>query len=257
MYRRIFAFAAILPGLLVTDGFAKTISIQASRIAQPDKRGQVECNLYLPEARDYSLSEMAVKDAEVSDTAYADSRLLDVLTAFEAKTIRREGELSVINGPLGPLDLSYSENWFEVDLPDSNAAACVDSIQKLPLFWAEEGMPGVEFCTNDPYWGIQSAYLGSGSGPNRLNLPAAWEFTTGDPTVVVGVIDSGKNRDHQDFQGVNFIGESGYTLPHGQSVCSVIGAKTGNGKFMAGIADVTISMRRVDCLGCISPWQEL
>lgn len=47
---------------------------------------------------------------------------------------------------------------------------------------------------NDPYYGLQWHYP-------QINLPLAWDITTGSPAVVVGVVDSGILLSHPEFQG--------------------------------------------------------
>ena len=53
---------------------------------------------------------------------------------------------------------------------------------------------------NDPYWTEQI----SGQalwGLNKIQMPDAWEYSTGSRNVVVAVIDTGLDRWHQDLQG--------------------------------------------------------
>lgn len=64
-------------------------------------------------------------------------------------------------------------------------------------------LPEVEYATplyirrtylqpNDPHFSQQSAL-------QRLNLPAAWDITTGSPTVTIAIIDSGTDYEHEDL----------------------------------------------------------
>ena len=104
---------------------------------------------------------------------------------------------------------------------------------------------------NDPYYGRQWHY-------RQINLPAAWDVTTGDDDVVVAVIDSGVGP-HPDLSdrilrhrsgawvGYDFVDDdSNPTDPgdrkfgnkssfHGTHVAGTIGAKTDNGKGVAGV----------------------
>jgi subtilisin family serine protease len=92
------------------------------------------------------------------------------------------------------------------------------------------------------------------SFPNaNINIEPAWELTTGDTSIRVGVFDSGVNFSHEDFQntsqpatkvrGYDFV----YMTPigasftkdsygHGTAVAAIIGANRNNGKGGAGIA---------------------
>lgn len=92
-----------------------------------------------------------------------------------------------------------------------------------------------------------------------INLPQAWDVTTGDRNVIVAVVDSGVLLAHPDLQGqliagYDFIsdpaisldgdgidnnpddpGGTGTTLFHGTHVTGTIGAATNNGTGVAGI----------------------
>ena len=83
-------------------------------------------------------------------------------------------------------------------------------------------------------------------GIGRINLPSAWNITTGSSTVIVGVIDSGIRSDHEDLSAniaassyhKNCIdGTSALLDPggHGTQVAGVIAAKGDNGVGTAGV----------------------
>src|SRR5207247_8606247 len=107
----------------------------------------------------------------------------------------------------------------------------------------------------------QSAYAYAPATPNdqcyplqwhypKINLPAAWDVTTGAP-VIVAVVDTGIRFDHQDLQGVTVQGydfidnDSNPTDPgcvtapagpsHGTHVAGTIAALTNNGVGVAGV----------------------
>lgn len=46
---------------------------------------------------------------------------------------------------------------------------------------------------NDPWYSLQQLHL--------VNLPQAWNYTTGSSMIIVGVVDSGLLKDHPDLQG--------------------------------------------------------
>jgi serine protease len=90
-----------------------------------------------------------------------------------------------------------------------------------------------------------------------MNLPAAWDETTGSSGVVVAVIDSGIVADHPDFGGrllggYDFVSNAAYAADgdgrdsnpndpgyggvfHGTHVAGIIGAATDNGFGVAGV----------------------
>ena len=80
----------------------------------------------------------------------------------------------------------------------------------------------------------------------KINVPNAWNITTGSPSVKVAIIDTGIDSTHVDL-GVGYDGFSNISSTigincdlwlnsHGTEVAGIIGAKTNNGVGMAGIA---------------------
>ncbi|BCR04430.1 hypothetical protein DESUT3_14990 [Desulfuromonas versatilis] len=102
---------------------------------------------------------------------------------------------------------------------------------------AEADYPVRAFLTpNDPslasQWGMTSIAAGQ-----------AWNFVTGNPELVVGVVDSGIDYRHEDLSGkvvsgydfVNGDGDALDDVGHGTHIAGVIGAQTNNGKGVAGL----------------------
>ena len=65
---------------------------------------------------------------------------------------------------------------------------------------------------DDPYfyglWGLDNTGLFSGTEDADINAPEAWDITTGDPNVVVAVIDTGIDYTHEDL-AANMGGNTG------------------------------------------------
>jgi len=118
------------------------------------------------------------------------------------------------------------------------AADIVDSLE-------EDQIRTVSAVPSDPEYSNQWALP-------VLHLPEAWDFSTGSESVMVAVIDSGLDRTHPDFAGVNVCAGWDYTAfpettcttdgyGHGTAVTGVIAAQTDNGIGIAGVNwDVTI-----------------
>lgn len=82
---------------------------------------------------------------------------------------------------------------------------------------------------------------------NKINLPAAWNITTGSKNVKVGVVDTGIKRAHSDLTAnvsntlgySNELDQSGGHLVdsdgHGTNVAGVIGAVGNNNKGISGV----------------------
>jgi len=78
----------------------------------------------------------------------------------------------------------------------------------------------------------------------KIEAPAAWDTTTGSPSVVVAVVDSGVSVSHPDLsgkvlQGYDFFnGDADATDDngHGTAVAGITAASTNNGLGMAGVS---------------------
>lgn len=120
---------------------------------------------------------------------------------------------------------------------------------------------------NDPYYtSYARSYL------QRLQVEEAWAMTTGDPAVIVAIVDTGVDCRHEDLQGGcwvnqdevpdngvdddgngyvddrhgwNFVTDTpnpGDVHYHGTHVAGVVGARVNNGKGIAGMAGQTTLM---------------
>lgn len=94
---------------------------------------------------------------------------------------------------------------------------------------------------NDPYFQVGLPW-----SAETINLPDAWDITTGSPTIRVGIIDSGIDASHPDLQNrINedlsesfFGGVSPLEDPwgHGTHVAGIIGAQGNNEIGVAGVS---------------------
>lgn len=110
---------------------------------------------------------------------------------------------------------------------------CVESLEKRHRICRKDR-------TDDPGY----SYLWEYSGKYSINVEDAWEYTTGDPSVVVCVVDEGVGLRHEDLawncgtEHKDFVrGNSSVTAgDHGCHVAGTIAGVRNNGKGMAGIA---------------------
>ena len=158
-------------------------------------------------------------------------------------------------------DVLWAEPNYLLNVPD-------EPIHTFPAR-SEEGTPAQHlgtFIPNDPYYTSYSdTYL------RPLGVETAWGITKGSPKVIVAVIDTGVDCEHEDLQGACWRNEDeipdngvdddrngyvddvdGWNFPqdrphptdvhyHGTHVAGIIAARVNNGKGIAGMAgNVTI-----------------
>lgn len=132
-----------------------------------------------------------------------------------------------------------------VRLPDSSlsqaADAAIATAQSQPQVRtaAFDGVASVAFTPNDPDFNNASLVF----APQLIQAPAAWDATLGQADVVIAMLDTGIQMDHEEFQGRLM---AGYDFQnddpdpmddqgHGTHVAGIAGAGTDNGLGMAGI----------------------
>lgn len=148
--------------------------------------------------------------------------------------------------------VKYSE-----DVPHTKAAG---SLELLDGVHAVEPVRKIKSTAvfNDPYfsrlWGLSSAF--------DINVEPVWElYTTGNPDVVVAIVDSGVDLDHEDL-AANVLASGHHDFvsnaprvsagDHGTHVAGTIAAVSNNGKGVSGIAggDFAAGQGGVKLLSC-------
>ena len=114
----------------------------------------------------------------------------------------------------------------------------------LSLVLAAAAAPGVGADPNDPFWPQEW-------GPSLTRASDLWQYSTGDPSIVIAVVDTGLSQPllkatpqstpvpdmTSVVPGWDIVGNdsaTGDTFGHGTWVSSIIGAQGGNGVGMAG-----------------------
>lgn len=105
------------------------------------------------------------------------------------------------------------------------------------------GIVHISSTPNDPKWNLQW-------GPKKIYAPEAWDYQNGSTNIVVAVIDTGVDYNHEDlaghvYQGYDFANNDSdpmddSTMSHGTKVAGISGAIMNNGKGIAGVAQSKI-----------------
>lgn len=159
---------------------------------------------------------------------------------------------------------------WQLRVPPNKIASVLVLLKQNPAveFVEYDYIARIQQTPNDPLWSAQS-YL------NQMQIPQAWDVTTGATNIVVAVIDTGVDVNHpdlkgkfwtnageigtdaagkdkrtngsdddgngfiDDWQGWNFVANTGNVMDdhgHGTHVAGIIGANSNNGQGIAGIS---------------------
>ncbi|NLJ82590.1 MAG: S8 family serine peptidase [Bacteroidales bacterium] len=136
-------------------------------------------------------------------------------------------------------------NYYEIHLPDSFIKSkSIDSFDSLlknsKAFDAIYRSDYYELACDNPV-PINDTWIANNlinnDALNLLNAQCAWTITTGDPNIIVGVIDTEFDTTHEDLINtfVGAVGSQTYFQNHGTSVSSCVATGTNNSKGIAGI----------------------
>ncbi|NOZ73381.1 MAG: S8 family serine peptidase [Chloroflexi bacterium] len=129
-----------------------------------------------------------------------------------------------------------------VEVPAVTARAAQAEITENPdvRFLEPDGRVSIVLTPDDPdYNNLSLVY-----GPQLMNAPVAWDYTLGDPSVIIGIIDTGLDASHPEFAGrivpgwdfVNNDSDPSDDHGHGTHVSGIATAGINNGIGMVGIA---------------------
>ncbi len=138
-------------------------------------------------------------------------------------------------------DWKHLENYYVIETPKQrNPKAVARDYKKDPnVISAKESsiVYAFDVTPNDPEFSKQY-------GLTNISAPQAWDRTKGTSEVIIAVLDTGIDTDHEDFSGridsrgkdfVNGDNNPEDDFGHGTAVSGVLGAVTNNGKGVAGV----------------------
>ena len=149
--------------------------------------------------------------------------------AIRSAVLAAGGRIEEPSGDTGYVKVSAG------DRPAAEVAALLDRSTLV----SEVGPNTIRYAAaipNDPNFSQQSSYL------QAMNLPAAWDSTTGNDSMIMAIIDSGVQLNHPDLAGrlvpgwdfVNRDSDPSDDFGHGTMVAGIAAASTNNGRGVAG-----------------------
>ncbi len=113
---------------------------------------------------------------------------------------------------------------------------------------------------NDTYWSSQW-------GPGNIYAPQAWDIQKGSTDVIIAILDTGIDYNHEDLagrviQGWNTYNDSDvvmddYSNSHGTHVAGIAGAIMDNGTGVAGIAQSRLLAVKTNNLYGLNTWTSI
>ena len=148
-------------------------------------------------------------------------------------------------------------NWAAFNVPTAvNGAEVLNSIatEYGPVV-AGTGFSGIAqagYVPDDPDFRDSNSSSGPQWGHRRIGCASAWDTTTGDPDLLIGIVDTGVTFAHEEllgqvldpeiyFPGLQLDVVNGDNIVedadgHGTAVCGVVAAAIDNGRTVAGVA---------------------
>ncbi|MBM3314767.1 hypothetical protein FJY71_02845, partial [candidate division WOR-3 bacterium] len=195
---------------------------------------------------------IAMPDGELlaaPDSVRAALEVIAVLQAIGTREVRvampefrREDTMRVApNGNVARLpDFA---NLFALRLsPGANRDSALARLKLLPwVVLAEKNQRAQELavkpndeCFDPQQWNMDNHGQYQGTPDADVDAPEAWQYTTGSPTVILGIVDGIVDADHPEF-GERLFGDEGDPDDHGTRVAGIAAATGNNSEGVAGL----------------------
>ena len=194
-----------------------------------------------------------VEEGIPEDEIHLDRLVVYIQPQYNAKEYTADdfsdiGATDLDTGVIEAQESNQQKRRFTVYVPKTSREELIRLIRILEarddIYWAKfssnvpftlDAVPNDTYYSEDNQWGLV-----------KVGMPAAWDVTTGSPTVKVGIIDSGIDGTHPDLTGrvdatlsKSFV--SAYTDAlddvhgHGTMVAGIIGAHGNNDCGISGV----------------------
>lgn len=196
---------------------------------------------------DVALEDFATEKVIAADSSKNRRRSAPALGAIEIESVQ---DLMVIeeNALEETNSLVNTDNFkqilsIELAKPGKeNVLEAISELEKLNMVWAAVPDYNYEivedYTPNDPYF-----RNGSQWGTKKISAESAWNVTTGNSNIKVGIMEAGI-ASHSDLnanvQPGNFTPSASADLSHGTHVAGIIGGVINNGIGIAGMAQTTM-----------------
>ena len=200
-----------------------------------------EARVYLSEELASQVEEAALAGSLVTKSSQMNSALSNLGITEMKRLFPHAGEFEERTRKEG------LHRWYVVkyskDIPMTKAQASLEQVDGVDIFEPVRKIKISDFndLTSD-LWGL---YNQSNPGFD-INVRPVWnDYTTGNPDVIVSVVDAGIDLAHEDLSSnclssgnYNFVNSNSYIVAgyHGTHVAGTIAAVSNNGKGIAGIA---------------------
>lgn len=224
--------------------YKKQVFVEYFAIVQSDSFGNLDSNNFIKYYTPYF--EINNSEAGLSHLFYVKLKDIDDLNILKNKCFENKVEIVGQN--------QFMPEWYTIQVTkwsNGNALQMANLFYESNLFATAEPDFLVEdqlHCVNDPLfveqWNLNNTGLNGWTAGVDIKACQAWGITSGNPNVIVAVLDEGVELNHPEianYTSISYDSES-KTSPsvvhgsHATAAAGVIGASKNNNKGIAGIA---------------------
>ncbi|MCO6449246.1 MAG: S8 family serine peptidase, partial [Caldilineales bacterium] len=192
------------------------------------------------------LTILVLEPGQLAVAALKDERQPDdtvrIIIGFE-KTPGRRSAAEAIPAAWGhEVARNNALGFVVVETPVQRAKVLLEAFDDMPFvrYVEVDGRVHADFTPDDNYYNNPSFVY----GPQHIDAPTAWDYSTGSANVIIAVLDTGIDLSHPEFAGrilsgwdyVNDDADPSDDQGHGTHVAGIAAAAINNSQGIAGIA---------------------